>query len=135
MGKVQFFRVLDCGNHTCEKKCHPGPCESCPELPSNITHCPCGTTPLSELSQEPRTSCMDPIPTCDSICNKELLCGPAGKKPRTICMDPIPTCDKYQLELPRPIPRNSLETDHGCTSRIYFDNAGDNVMLTSQKPC
>ena len=23
------------------------------------------------------------------------------------------------------IPRNSVESDHGCTSRIYFDNAGD----------
>ena len=47
-----------------------------------------------------------------------------------------------QSVLPRPIPRNSMESDHGCTSRIYFDNAGDNmtltlykVMLTSQKPC
>ena len=28
-------------------------------------------------------------------------------------------------ELPRPIPRKSVELDHGCTSRIYFDNAGD----------
>ena len=47
-----------------------------------------------------------------------------------------------QSELPRPIPRNSVESDHGCTSGIYFDNAGDyvtlvlyNVTLTSQKPC
>ena len=32
-------------------------------------------------------------------------------------------------ELPRPIPRNSVESDHGCTSRIIFDNAGDNVTL------
>ena len=45
-----------------------------------------------------------------------------------------------QSELPRPIPRNSVESDHGCTSRIYFDNADDdvpltlyNVPLTSQK--
>ena len=30
---------------------------------------------------------------------------------------------------------NSVESDHGCTSRIYFDKAGDNVTLTSQKPC
>ena len=35
-----------------------------------------------------------------------------------------------------------MESDHGGTSRIYFDNAGDNVtlilhnvMLTSQKSC
>ena len=41
----------------------------------------------------------------------------------------------YNSELPRPIPRNSMESDHGCTSRIFFDNAGDNVTLTSQKPC
>ena len=47
-----------------------------------------------------------------------------------------------QPELPWPIPRNSMESDQGCTSRIYFDNAGDNVTLTlynvtltSQKLC
>ena len=47
-----------------------------------------------------------------------------------------------QSELPRPIPLNSVESDPGCTSRIYFDNAGChvtltlyNVMLMSQKPC
>ena len=45
--------------------------------------------------------------------------------------------------------RNSVESDHECTSRIYFDNVGDTVTLTlynmalalysatltSQKPC
>ena len=53
-----------------------------------------------------------------------------------------PACGQLQSELPRPIPRNSLESDHGCTSSIYFDNAVDNVTLmlynvalTSQKPC
>ena len=47
-----------------------------------------------------------------------------------------------QSELPRPIPRNSVESDHGYTSRIYFENAGDNVTLTlynvtlaPQSPC
>ena len=47
-----------------------------------------------------------------------------------------------QSELPRPIPLNSVESDNGYTSRIYFDNAGGNVTqtlynvtLTSQKPC
>ena len=38
-----------------------------------------------------------------------------------------------QSELPRPIPRNSVESDHGCTSSIYFDNAGDNVTMTLYK--
>ena len=35
----------------------------------------------------------------------------------------------YQSELPRPIPQNSVESDHGCASRKFFDNAGDNVTL------
>ena len=37
--------------------------------------------------------------------------------------------DQDQSELPRPIPWNSMESDLGCTSRIYVDN----VTLTSQK--
>ena len=28
-----------------------------------------------------------------------------------------------QSELPPPTPRNPVESNHGCTSRIYFDNA------------
>ena len=47
-----------------------------------------------------------------------------------------------QSELPLPILGNSVESDHGCTSRIYFDNVDDNVTLTlynvtlaSHKPC
>ena len=48
----------------------------------------------------------------------------------------------YQSELPWPILPNSVESDHGSTSRIYFDNTGDKVTLTlynvalmSWKPC
>ena len=47
----------------------------------------------------------------------------------------------FQSKLPRPIPRNSVESDHGCISRINFDNADNvaltlySVTLTSQKPC
>ena len=47
-----------------------------------------------------------------------------------------------QLELSRPIAQYFVESDHGCASRIYFDNVGDNLTLTlynvtlmSQKPC
>ena len=59
---------------------------------------------------------------------------------RTFDIKPI-SIHQNQSELSRPIPRNSVESDHGCSSRIYFDNAGDNVTLTlynvtltSQKP-
>ena len=37
-------------------------------------------------------------------------------------------CSKSELS--RPILRNSVESDHRCTSKIYFDNSGDNVTLT-----
>ena len=59
----------------------------------------------------------------------------------------LPSMQKFnksflQSELPQPIPQNSGESDHGCKSRIYFENAGDNVTLmlynvtlTSQNPC
>ena len=47
----------------------------------------------------------------------------------------LPINSIYTYELPIGIPRNSMESDRGCTSRIYFDNAGENVTLASQKPC
>ena len=42
-----------------------------------------------------------------------------------------------QSELSRPISWNSVESDLGCTSRVYFDNVTltlHNVTLTSKKP-
>ena len=35
-----------------------------------------------------------------------------------------------QSELPPSVSLNSIESDLRCTSRIYFDNAGDNATLT-----
>ena len=35
-----------------------------------------------------------------------------------------------QTELPQTIQQNSVESDLGCTSRIYFNYADDNVTLT-----
>ena len=43
-----------------------------------------------------------------------------------------------QSEMHWPIPWNSVESDLGCTSRIYFDNVRlslHNVTLTSPKSC
>ena len=55
---------------------------------------------------------------------------------------PSAKTENKKTETYRPIPRNSVESEHGCTSRIYFDNAGNNmtltlynVTLTSRKPC
>jgi transcriptional repressor NF-X1 len=68
-------KLLACGKHTCESLCHSADCPPCPLLPSKLTNCPCGKTGVKELllkNKIIRTSCTDPIPTCDKICNKLL---------------------------------------------------------------
>ncbi|CBY21125.1 unnamed protein product [Oikopleura dioica] len=64
--------MKDCGNHPCELVCHEGECEKCPYTPEKVSTCPCGAIPVMRNS---RKSCLDPIPTCDSFCEKELICG------------------------------------------------------------
>ncbi|XP_059163306.1 transcriptional repressor NF-X1-like [Physella acuta] len=68
-------RTLDCGNHICESSCHPGDCGSCNLKPALLLTCCCGKTPLSELTSSKRDSCLDPVPTCEQICNKPMSCG------------------------------------------------------------
>lgn len=70
-------RLMDCGAHQCEKACHPQDREvpHCPRSPDVVSHCLCGKTPLSEISEQPRTSCTDPIPNCKESCAKRLSCG------------------------------------------------------------
>ncbi|XP_069110895.1 transcriptional repressor NF-X1-like [Argopecten irradians] len=70
-------KILECGNHTCEEICHEDPCSQCKLSPQAVTTCPCGSTPLADLSSTPRTNCLDPVPTCGGICNKTLSCGPS----------------------------------------------------------
>lgn len=69
-------RPFDCGKHKCSKGCHEQIANPphCPLSPDVINHCPCGKTFLSELNCE-RTSCEDPIPHCEKICEKSLSCG------------------------------------------------------------
>ncbi|XP_059151561.1 NF-X1-type zinc finger protein NFXL1-like [Physella acuta] len=59
-------KVLNCGNHLCEVKCHSGPCGSCPRL--GLRKCPCGKT-------EFQLPCTEDIPTCGDTCGKPLTCG------------------------------------------------------------
>ncbi|KAI9476112.1 MAG: hypothetical protein EXX96DRAFT_575824 [Benjaminiella poitrasii] len=67
-----------CGQHYCQKSCHPCTANSqtCPADPSVVKSCPCGAHTVVELlSGSDRTACTDPIPTCDSVCNKVSVCG------------------------------------------------------------
>jgi transcriptional repressor NF-X1 len=70
-------REFDCGKHFCEKECHPQDSNQahCPRSPNVITACPCGKTPLAEMSDTPRRSCLEPIPNCNKECHKPLACG------------------------------------------------------------
>jgi transcriptional repressor NF-X1 len=72
-------RLFDCGvkDHRCEKGCHPQEekLPHCPSSPDMITRCPCGKTPLSDLSDQSRKSCKDPIPNCSKACGRSLPCG------------------------------------------------------------
>ena len=70
-------RSFDCEKHQCEKTCHPQEAEKphCPRSPDVVTHCPCGKTPLSEISDIVREFCTATIPNCDKKCLKRLACG------------------------------------------------------------
>lgn len=67
-----------CGYHSFQEPCIAPPSlnkkRACPYSPKKMKTCPCGRTKLNNLSVK-RESCKDPVPTCDSICNKLLSCG------------------------------------------------------------
>lgn len=69
--------LFDCGIHKCTLNCHPvtKDCHKCPNSPANLIFCPCGRSKINDLLDQPRKTCLDPIPTCDSICGKRLPCG------------------------------------------------------------
>ena len=70
-------RLFDCGKHRCEQTCHPQDLDQprCPRSPNIVSRCPCGKTPLGDISEAPRGSCEDPIPGCQKECSKRLSCG------------------------------------------------------------
>ncbi|KAJ8961344.1 hypothetical protein NQ317_018625 [Molorchus minor] len=63
-------KILSCGNHKCQEKCHDGPCDPCARDVSVVHSCPCGKTPLEKA----RASCRDPIPCCDKVLVLIVLC-------------------------------------------------------------
>ncbi|CAM6104714.1 unnamed protein product [Calypogeia fissa] len=86
-------RILSCGNHKCEEKCHPGQCGECELAPSKLETCPCGKKKLQELvaNGRGRKSCLDAVPTCSQGCGKLLPC--ALHLCRDLChAGPCPPC-------------------------------------------
>lgn len=74
--------VFMCGLHHCKKSCHPCTANSqpCPTDPSIVKTCPCGKHKVEQLLKKNRTSCSDPVPTCESVCGKVSVCGHACKE-------------------------------------------------------
>ncbi|KAF1996031.1 hypothetical protein P154DRAFT_327708 [Amniculicola lignicola CBS 123094] len=70
-------RTFDCGKHQCEKPCHKQEAQipHCPKSPNVVSHCPCGKTSLTEINDQVRQTCEDPIPNCSRPCKKALGCG------------------------------------------------------------
>ncbi|XP_028600956.2 NF-X1-type zinc finger protein NFXL1 isoform X4 [Podarcis muralis] len=101
-------RKLPCGQHNCEKPCHPGDCQPCPRVSKQA--CICGRQVAERL-------CASPVWQCDQVCGKTLPCGyhaceqichagscgecprsgkrscPCGKSKFSLpCTEDVPTC-------------------------------------------
>lgn len=70
-------KYLDCGVHNCKLSCHSR-CDYehvCPLKPKENETCYCGKQLVSTILGHNRSSCEEPIPSCDSVCEKNLACG------------------------------------------------------------
>ena len=110
------FRPLGCGNHTCELQCHQGECPPCPFLPSTVSYCPCGATPISKLLPEGvvRTSCLDDIPTCDNVCSRPLPCFEYSEGTLLLSLNLKLLLCRFQPLVFQSLPHRSMST-------LYFD--------------
>ncbi|KAI8141438.1 hypothetical protein BJV82DRAFT_670718 [Fennellomyces sp. T-0311] len=93
-------RTFACGQHQCQKKCHPQDIRPaiCPYDPRVVRTCPCGSNSITLLLDgASRTNCTDPIPTCSSECGKQLPCGHTCAQ--TCHLGECPPCEEL-VEVP-----------------------------------
>lgn len=130
-------RFFDCGTHKCSKPCHvpafkPTPC---PRTPSIATHCPCGKHEISP-SEAPffspgsnliRVTCKDPIPTCTSLCLRQLdYCSHTCSSP---ChTGPCPPC---RIKVVRSCRCGATTQDVDC----HGDQSGEYTEIVCDRPC
>lgn len=114
---------MDCGNHKCELVCHEDECQKCTLLPERVFTCPCGATQVPRSS---RTSCLDPIPTCDGFCEKERVCG--HKCPEKCHTGDCPGC-KIELTVDCRCERTG---DLKISCHLYFTSP---LAAECQRPC
>eukprot|EP00039_Didymoeca_costata_P008368 m.111091 g.111091 ORF g.111091 m.111091 type:complete len:1111 (+) comp14054_c0_seq3:94-3426(+) len=70
-------KMLPCGNHTCQHKCHAGNCQPCDKEEDQLCYCglkqiraPCG----SGVPDQSHTGVMKKTFSCGSVCEKDLDC-------------------------------------------------------------
>ncbi|KAI0340472.1 hypothetical protein BDW22DRAFT_428704 [Trametopsis cervina] len=133
-------RPLDCGIHHCTSRCHvPSPTPApCPRSPSLVHSCPCGKHELDASSAVffppgtvlSRTSCADPIPTCQSICGKSL--GGCSHLCASKChTGPCPPCT---VPLSRPCRCGSTTKSITCSDDQALSR-GERSEILCDKPC
>ncbi|KAL0274137.1 UNVERIFIED_CONTAM: hypothetical protein PYX00_006634 [Menopon gallinae] len=127
---------LSCGNHFCDSVCHPGECKKCELLPEVVKFCPCGKTKISTLSAAERTSCTDPIPTCELLCGKDLICGQPGNRHtcQSTCHEgPCPVCP---LETAVKCRCGNMDKMLPCSELLVrADDARCNKRCTKKRSC
>ncbi|KAI8088944.1 uncharacterized protein BX664DRAFT_296375 [Halteromyces radiatus] len=67
---LQCGRLLSCGKHSCQEKCHKGPCRPCLEAVFDDVTCHCGRTRL-----EAPVRCGTQLPHCPHPCLRPSPCG------------------------------------------------------------
>lgn len=133
-------RLFDCGKHKCEKPCHPPTFrpEVCLRSPLKITHCPCGKhtiapTPLSDASKytfAARLHCLDPIPSCNSLCSKPYLA--CEHSCTSKCHDgPCPPCDAHIV---CPCRCGAITKNLPCYM-VHSESTPNEKEILCDKPC
>ena len=68
-------KILACGQHQCQVKCHSGECRNCDFKVLKGEHCACGKKSVQQILLRARSSCAEKIPGCSQICGIKKKCG------------------------------------------------------------
>ncbi|KIL58249.1 hypothetical protein M378DRAFT_27649 [Amanita muscaria Koide BX008] len=128
-------RLFDCGIHRCQNVCHRQLMDAspCPFSPSKITHCPCGKHPIGSPTYPrfpARKRCTDPIPTCESTCDKvHDLCGHSC----TVKCH-VGSCPPCSVPMIRPCRCGMTTREIKCSDLLSKDSNGEKEILCD-RPC
>ncbi|ALC39716.1 stc [Drosophila busckii] len=113
-------KLLNCGEHRCKLRCHPGKCEPCADQVQQQCHCGkqqrevlCTKESLDKRNYSCKECCGKPLPCGNHKCKDSCHAGacrpcklspaqitscPCGKLPvpfeqRSSCLAPVPTCE------------------------------------------